>query len=176
MSLSPFEGDSVADNIILVRYRRSGSYKQRRGTVNFNQRSISWSSESNAPDEFDKSVTSHNSRRISVDQSLRVPYPVSSLWVDIGGVTTPIRYQQICFVEWQRSEYRDDVLGLQTFGAVPARDYDNLSDAVRSRYIIRSWEFDASDASEGLIPQMPATDHPFRNSYQDLMNSVNALE
>jgi hypothetical protein len=170
------EGASAADNMILLRYRKSGNFKQRRGTVNFNQKSISWSSESNASDEFEKSVSSHNGRRISVDQSLRVPYPVGSLWIDIGGVTTPIRYQQICFVEWQRSEYQDDVLGLQDFGAVPAGDYENLSDAIRSRYIIRSWEFNASNASGGLIPQMPATDHPFRNNYQDLMNSVNALE
>ena len=87
----------------------------------------------------------------------------------------PIRYEQVCFVEWQRDEHRDPLLGRQLFGALPGGDYARLPAQVKATKMIRGWEY-AGRNTQTSVPQIPSTDYPFSVSYINFMSALNAIE
>ena len=168
--------------LFTLRYIRNGEVYEREGSADFNRSSISWGSERATPAGtliFSRSASIYQGATYQVsDDGATDGYPASTLWMSVsdGGqrAEAPIRYAQLCFVEWQREEHRDPLLGQQAFGALPGGDYSALPEGVRDQYIIRGWQFNGRD-SEAPVPQLPSTDYPYEESYQQLMESLGAL-
>lgn len=172
-----------AQGLFTLRYIRNNTVYERDGVANFALSQLNWSSERLA---VEGALIFNRKEIIYQDKTYRVAdseapeiYPNGTLWLKVISSTerieAPIRYEQLCFVEWQRSEYNDAVLGQQAFGAVPGSEYQNLSPEVRARYVIRGWQFSGRDRTMP-IPQIPSTDQPYEDQYQALMEYLGALD
>ena len=167
-----------------LRYQRNGRIYEREGEAEFTRGSLNWGPEQSLPNQsmlFDRTAQSFHNKQFQVSNNgSDHGYPINTLWLSISsnGMSIgeyPIRYEQVCFVEWQRGEYSDRLLGKQDFGALPGRSYTGLPIEVRESKVIRGWEFSGRDPL-GSVPQIPSTDTPFRADYQTLVNALETVE
>lgn len=170
------DGGPVDYTEILVRYMDGrGQVKERRGEVDYGRERVSWGSESTIPSLFDKMTTLLNGVTLTVSATggdLRgTEYPPGTLRVNYNGREELVRYEQVCFVEWQRLERSSPVLKEQLFGAVSAEEYLSLPSITRETYLIRGWGFSRTFYQDEEIPQMPATDNPYHQDYHDIFLS-----
>ena len=173
----------MARGTFAVRYIRDGRIYERQGNADMRRREIDWGEEQSTPSGsglFVRNEVSYAGRqfRVTPDQAPD-EYPLNTLWLQVTsrGVTSgaPIRYEQVCFVEWQRDEHRDPLLGRQYFGALPGGDYARLPARVRREKMIRGWEYSGRSV-QASVPQIPSTDYPFSTSYVDFMDDLDAIE
>ena len=167
-----------------LRYERSGRQYERRATANFTQNRIDWEAERELPyteDLHDRNVSRFQEGLYQVSHLAGTSeFPENTLWLSVSayGVNVaemPIRYEQVCSVEWQRNEYNDSLLGLQVFGALPSGDYSRLPQNIKANKIVRAWEYSGRNPSIS-VPQIPSVDYPFREDYQIFMEALGALE
>ncbi len=169
-----------------LRYERDGRIYERDGTATFPRGNLSWGAEravSGAESLFDRDKQLYQGKQYTVsDRGSNHGYPSRTLWLsvsepesNISVSESPIRYQQLCFVEWQRQEYLDDLLGAQVFGALPGDDYYLLPDNIREDKLIRGWQYSGRD-SLSPVPQVPSTDTPYSASYQQFIYDLDVVE
>ena len=173
-----------SQGLLSLRYQRDGDIYEREGELIVSQGRVIWGSEvrlSPQQSVFERNAVSYQGKsfRVSNEGDL-YGYPRHTLWISVsmGGQAlheAPIRYEQLCYVEWQRSEHQDLLLGRQPFGALPGGQYASLPEDVRQRKVIRGWEFSGRDLSSA-IPQIPSTDTPYRQDYEQFIEALDVVE
>lgn len=173
--IDPAQGDFA------LRFERwGGTAYEQRGRLDPMNQELEWGELrelSSTEGRFSRDVITIEGRTYQVSANSAPPeYPTRTLWIrEEGQAGSPIRYDQLCFVEWQKEERADPLLGRQAFGAVPGSSVAALPDEVRQRYLLRGWQIPLSISPE-LLPHIPSTDTPFVEEYHGLFEGAQVAE
>ena len=165
---------------VQVRYTSNNNQlRQRIGTLLPNQDEVNWEESQLASGPlFNHQVSSLSSYRIEVgtqdtlesevpgvfpNQALSYRLLSSNQEMDRG----LIRYEPLCFVEWQNQEINHPLLRLQPFGAVSNSSQNILTSPYVDGSMVRIWGFQIPSSQMPTSTHLPASDFPLSREYQD---------
>jgi hypothetical protein len=86
-----------------------------------------------------------------------------------------VRYPQVMFVEYLRSDPADLAEGASYHGAV-ATQSDFLTASRRAGRVTRAWDFDSPSEATSPLVNYPATNTPYADWYESMLTAAGAIE